>query len=60
MPFRKNHKLGAKKILERPLDAQPICFKGYEGHKEKLKAVANWQDKLREYVEKLIQESESE
>jgi hypothetical protein len=28
MPFEKNNKIGAKKILKAELDAQPICFKG--------------------------------
>jgi hypothetical protein len=56
MPFQKNHKLGAKRIYKRPLDKQIIGFKGYEGQKEKLKNILNWQDKLREYVDKLIEE----
>lgn len=54
MPFQKNHKLGAKKIIDRDLDVQPICFKGYEGQKEKLKAVPNWQEQLRDFVDHLI------
>ena len=56
MPFQKNHKLGAKKILSRPLDKEAIAFKGYEGQKEKLKAVPDWQERLREFVDKLIEE----
>jgi hypothetical protein len=55
MPFQKNnHKLGAKKRLNRPLDKETIGFKGYEGQKEKLKAVPDWQERLREFVDKLI------
>lgn len=57
MPFRRNNKLGAKKFLERPLDDKPICFKGYEGTREKLKAVPNWQERFREFAEQLIEES---
>lgn len=57
MPFQKNHKLGAKKILSRPLDKQIIGFKGYDGQKEKLKRIPNWQDKLRNYVDHLIEEN---
>lgn len=56
MPFQKNHKLGAKKIYDRPLDKQIIGFRGYEGQKNKLKNIPNWQDKLRQYVDYLIQE----
>lgn len=58
MPFQKNHKLGAVKQLERPLDKQIIGFKGYEGQREKLKNVPNWQDRLREFVEQLLKEVE--
>lgn len=56
MPFQKNHKLGAKKILTRPLDKEIIGFKGYEGQKEKLKAVPDWQQRLREFVDELIKD----
>ena len=59
MPFHKNHKLGAKKRLNRPLDQQTIGFKGYEGQKEKLKAVPDWQERLREFVDKLINDYEN-
>lgn len=54
MPFQKNHKLGAKKLLERPLDSQPICFRGYKGTKEKLKTVPDWQERFRQFAEELI------
>jgi hypothetical protein len=46
--FQKNNQLGAKKILSEKLDAKHICFKGRLGQKEKLKAVPNWQERLRE------------
>jgi len=54
MPFQKNHKLGAKKRLKRPLDKEIIGFKGYEGQRERLKAVPDWPERLREFVDKLI------
>ncbi|KAB8320842.1 hypothetical protein SD81_004650 [Tolypothrix campylonemoides VB511288] len=56
MPFQKGHKLGAKKKLERLLDKHAIAFKGYLGQKEKLKAVPNWQERLRQFVDQLISE----
>jgi hypothetical protein len=56
MTFRKNHKLGARKILDKPLDPQPICIRGYEGQKEALKAVPGWQERIREYIDVLIHE----
>ena len=59
MPFQKNHKFGAKKILNQSLDKHPISFKGYEGQKEKLKLVPDWQEKLRLYVNRLIAENGS-
>ncbi|BAZ25990.1 hypothetical protein NIES4073_68960 [Kalymmatonema gypsitolerans NIES-4073] len=54
MPFQKNNQLGAKKRLKRPLDKEVISFRGYEGQKEKLKAVSDWQERLRDFVERLI------
>ena len=59
MPFQKNHKLGAKQLYEQPLDSQAIAFKGRMGQKEGLKTVANWQERLRDYVDQLIAESKS-
>ena len=56
MPFQKGHKLGAKKRLKRPLDKEAIAFKGYEGQKEKLKTVSDWQVRLREFVDQLLSE----
>jgi hypothetical protein len=58
MPFKQKNKLGAKKFLPHPLGKQPICFRGYEGQKEQLKAVPNWQERLRQYVAQLIAEGE--
>lgn len=54
MPFQKNNKLGAKKLVTAILDDRPICFRGRLGQKEKLKAVPNWQERVREFVEELI------
>lgn len=56
MPFQKNNQIGAKKIIKEQLDAQPICFKGRLGQKDKLKAVPNWQERLREFVDELIKD----
>jgi hypothetical protein len=65
MTFQKGNQLGAKKRLKRPLDKDAIClwrqrfaiaFKGYEGQKEKLKAVPDWQERLREFVDQLLSE----
>ncbi|MBN3942454.1 hypothetical protein [Nostoc sp.] len=42
--------------LKDELDDKPICFKGRLGQKEKLKAVPNWQERLREFVDELIKD----
>lgn len=60
MPFEKNNKTGASKILKGELDDQPICFKGWKGQKEKIKAVANWQQRLRDFVNQLIEDSDKQ
>ncbi len=57
MPFRKKNKLGAQKILAKPLDALPICLKGYQGQKEALKHIPNWQERLRGFIDTLIEEN---
>ncbi len=59
MPFQKNHKLGAKQLYSEPLDSQAIAFKGRMGQKEKLKTIPNWQERLRNYVDQLIAETEA-
>ena len=56
MPFQKNNKLGAKKLVEAILDDQPICFRGRLGQKAQLKTIENWQERLRDFVEELINE----
>jgi hypothetical protein len=54
MRYEKGNKYGAKKILEAPLDKDPISFKGFLGQREALRRVPKWQDKFREYTEQLI------
>jgi hypothetical protein len=58
MPFRKNHKFGF--TSDNPLDRTPICFKTRVGVREKLLAIPGWQDKLRDYVELLIDTTENQ
>lgn len=55
MPFQKKHKLGALPFNEEPFDKSPVCFKVREGVREKLKAVPGWQERLREFVDELIE-----
>ena len=52
MPFQKKHKLGF--TSKQPFDKDPVCFKVLPGVKDKLRAVPNWQERLREFVDKLI------
>jgi hypothetical protein len=60
MPFQKGHKLGAKRIETEPLDAKVISFRGRLGQKEALAQVPEWQTKLRDYVDQLIAEANSD
>jgi hypothetical protein len=55
MPFEKNHRLGF--TSDNPLDRSPVCFKVLPDVKTKLKAIPNWQNRLREFVERLIEEN---
>jgi hypothetical protein len=54
MPFQKNNKVGF--TSENPLDKTPVCFKVRQGVREKLMAVPDWQGRLRNMVDSLIQE----
>lgn len=56
MPFQKHNTYGTIERLARPTDKAVIAFKGYEGQKEKLKAIPDWQEKLRLFVDQLINE----
>jgi hypothetical protein len=56
MPFQKNHKFGF--TSDDPLDKDPVCFKVKPGVKAKLKAIPHWQEKLRELVDQLIQDTD--
>jgi hypothetical protein len=58
MPFQKGNKLAKK--LKRPLDKGTISFRGYEGQKEGLQAIPDWQEKLRDYVDQLIADQAKE
>lgn len=54
MPFQKKNKLGF--TSNQPFDKDPVCFKVLPGVKEKLKNIPNWQERLRQAVDKLIEE----
>ncbi|MDJ0799379.1 MAG: hypothetical protein QNJ51_21610 [Calothrix sp. MO_167.B12] len=60
MPFQKNHKLGALPYGDEPLDTKPVSFKPRRGQLEKLKAIPNWQERLRDYIDTLIKEEYSD
>lgn len=57
MAFKKGHKFGF--TSEDPLEKEPICFKGRKGQKEKLKTIPDWQEHLREFIDKLAEEKPS-
>lgn len=57
MPFHKQHKLGAKPLNNEPFDRTPVCFNVRQNVREKLKTVPDWKEKLREFVDYLIEKS---
>ncbi|MGH8002788.1 MAG: hypothetical protein ACREPR_25985 [Brasilonema sp.] len=40
-----------------PMDKRPVCFVVRQGIREKLKAIPEWQERLRQYVDQLISET---
>jgi len=59
MPFQKNHEYCWKSDPENILDKAPICFKGREGQKDRLKNLPDWQNQLRDYIDELINKKPS-
>ncbi|MDJ0618121.1 MAG: hypothetical protein QNJ63_15480 [Calothrix sp. MO_192.B10] len=57
MPFQKNNRYRAKSIGDKPLGEKPVSFKPRQGQLEKLKAIPHWQERLRDYIDTLIEES---
>lgn len=57
MVFKKGHKDRWLSDVNNPLDKSPICFKGRDGQKEALKDIPDWQDKLRDFIDQLVEES---
>ncbi|MCV3216116.1 hypothetical protein OGM63_21825 [Plectonema radiosum NIES-515] len=55
MTFKKNPKLDALPFNEDLFDTLPVGFKVKKGVKDKLKSVHNWQERLREIVDNLIE-----
>ncbi|MEC4814005.1 MAG: hypothetical protein SAK29_12135 [Scytonema sp. PMC 1069.18] len=56
MVFKKNHPHRMLPSGEVALDKEAIAFKGRVGQKEKLKLIPNWQERMRDFVDELIQE----
>lgn len=55
MRYEKGNKYGF--TSEDPFAKDPVCFKVKEGVREKLKGIKGWQDRMRAFVDELIQES---
>ncbi len=56
MPFQKNHEYCWKPDGDESLDRYPLCFKLQSDLKAELKAIPNWQKKLRNALPNLISE----
>ncbi len=54
MTFQKNNPYRWKPELDKSLDPNPICFKLNSDLKARLKAVPDWQKRLREALPSLI------
>lgn len=60
MTFQKKHKYCWKPEGEKALDAKPLCIKLSSEVKEHLKAIPDWQKRLRDVLPKLIVEWHNE
>jgi len=60
MPFGKNHKYCWQPEGEKALDSKPLCVKLSSEIKEQLKAIPDWQKKLRDVLPELIVKWRSE
>lgn len=58
MVFKKGNKLGAKRVSPVDLDSAPLTIRLVAGHRERLRTIPGWQDKLRKLVEALILQEE--
>ena len=52
MAFQKKHKLGF--TSDDPLEKIPICIKGRKGQRDRLMAITDWQEKLRDAIDLLL------
>lgn len=53
MPFQKQNKLGF--TSNNPMDKTPICLKLKPGVRDRLRAIPDWQAKLRMLIDDLIE-----
>jgi len=56
MTFRKNNEFCWQPEGENPLDPKPICFKLDSELKAELKAIPDWQKRLRAILPRLIEQ----
>ncbi|GAB1540647.1 hypothetical protein NUACC21_33160 [Scytonema sp. NUACC21] len=56
MPFKKGNKFAYRPQNEEAFDPISVCFNVRKGVRDKLKAVPDWQERLREFVDKLVEE----
>lgn len=58
MPFQKNNDLGFKPTEEKPLDRIAFQLKLRLGVRERIKAIPNWQNQVRELLETWVRDHE--
>lgn len=49
---------GMQQKLDKSLDRRPVTIKLRKGQRDRLRSIAQWQDKLRVKIKELIQEDE--
>lgn len=60
MTFQKKHKLGAKPLNSEPMDRTSVCFNVKNGVSEKLKTVPDWKERLRDFVDSMIEDMDKQ
>lgn len=54
MPFERNNKLGFAAKDGTPLDKSPLSIKLRLGVRDRVKSIPEWQDKLRDLIERWL------
>ena len=59
MPFERNNKLGFTAKDDSPLDKSPLSIKLRLGVRDRVKSIPEWQDKLRDLIERWLDDEKT-